>query len=58
MFRVLKRTVSLRRFFEYPQHMFWFQEKENKVFVTHLTKYKYKDQTVLLSLTNDYQPMN
>ena len=26
---MLKRTVTLRRFFEYPQHMFWMRNKEN-----------------------------
>ena len=29
MFWVLKRTVSLRRFFMYPQHMFWLRNKKN-----------------------------
>ena len=28
MFWVLKRTVSLRGFFEYPQHMFWLRNKK------------------------------
>ena len=28
-FWVLKRTVSLRRFFEYQKHMFWLRKKKN-----------------------------
>ena len=28
MFWVLKRTVSLKRFFEHPQHMFWMRNRE------------------------------
>ena len=34
MFWVLKRTVSLRRFFEYPQHMFWLRNKKNIFFLS------------------------
>ena len=30
MFWVLKRTLSLRHFYEYPQHMFWLRNKKNK----------------------------
>ena len=30
MFWAPKRTVSLRRFFEYPQHMFWLRNKKIK----------------------------
>ena len=30
MFWVLKRTVSLRRSFEYPQHIFWLRNKKIK----------------------------
>ena len=33
MFCVLKRTISLRRFFEYSQHMFWMRNKENKFLI-------------------------
>ena len=28
MLWLLKRTVSMRRFFEYPQHMFWLRNKK------------------------------
>ena len=34
MFWVLKKTVSLRRLFEYPQHMFWLRNKKN-IFLFH-----------------------
>ena len=29
MFRLLKRTVLMRQFLEYPQHMFWLRNRKN-----------------------------
>ena len=40
MFLVLKRTVSLRLSFEYPQHMFWLRNKKIKNRYALLTKFQ------------------
>ena len=37
MLIVLKRTVSLRRSFEYPQHMFWLRNKKS-IFICNALK--------------------
>ena len=38
MFWVFKRTVSMIRYFEYPQHMFWLRNKKTIFGYAHLIK--------------------
>ena len=49
---MLKKIVSLRQFFEYPQHMFWMRNKENSFSIrTYIWRPVVKYKTDLHSFT-------